>query len=124
MVRRGDDGLIALFAAAGERAVCARHDATILGPESGSAFHRLIQGGETPDFQTFVRELVELSLGPVEFDPKVGGILMESASMPPVVASVRAATGLPVRHILDLVTETPDRFRGPALEQPGARLVQ
>ncbi|MGL5137956.1 MAG: aspartate/glutamate racemase family protein [Beijerinckiaceae bacterium] len=114
------------------RSLTARHlsaaeipeNTPVFGFPPDSAFHRWIEGGADPVFSVLEAEMIALGCMLIRAHPDTGAILMECANMPPFADAVSAATGVPVRHILHAVKETPDRFRGPALEQPGARLVQ
>ncbi|WP_413206137.1 aspartate/glutamate racemase family protein [Rhodospirillum sp. A1_3_36] len=86
---------------------------SIQGMETSEAFRRAIlsggapeaigPGGEGFDRATLERDVVDRGIALRDAHPDLGAIVLECTNLPPYTAALRAATGLPVFSIIDLL---------------------
>ena len=79
-------------------------DTPISTTEHGKEFTRVILGNETElDVNAACQDNVEAALDLQKRNPHMGAIVLECTNMCPYASAIRAATGLPVFSMVDLV---------------------
>ena len=80
-------------------------DVLVMGTENGQEFSRVILNNEPQmDVDLARKDNVDAALAFQQANPDLGAILLECTNMIPYAADIRAATGLPVFSIYNLIT--------------------